>query len=318
MEQNKARAALSTGVDDSLEKIFLEESSRPQPKKRSREEYIQQLKEMKTKRNGETVNGESTKMEDEVQSMERAKNTGKFKPIGFKPISAPVEEKPKRKKNRDKGKDGEFKAKKRKIEEKNDEGARTIRAEDLSPLPSPRSKSMDPIPSAVTAEPESEPINDDFDIFADAGEYQGIDLGDDDDDSEDGGARPPKENGSRPTEPTITPAQWFSTESASPPPLHRTDLPREGSSLKPNVPLLDPAPAEEEDSEQPLRLMPLESSVLPSIKEFLAMDDAVEELEKRKRRKEKRKGGKGGEEKKLTAEVKADKDYKQLVAAFST
>jgi hypothetical protein len=46
------------------------------------------------------------------------------------------------------------------------------------------------------------------------------------------------------------------------------------------------------------------------------MDEAVGALEKRRKRKEKRKGGKGGddeESKKISAEVKADRDYKRLV-----
>jgi hypothetical protein len=316
LEQNKARAALSTNEDDSLERVFLEASSSapPAPKKKTREEYIQQLKAKKN--NLEAVNGEKTTTEGD-RPLEVSTSANKFKPVGFKPIAAPVDEKPKRKKTKEKVNDGNTKTKKRKIE-KNDEkkghaGDSRKNPADSSlppPLPTPPNP---PIPTAVL---EPEPINDDFDIFADAGEYEGIDVGDEND-SEDGGAtsqRPPKED-----EPIPIPSQptgnWFSTEDDNPP-LHQSEPLKDESDTKSNMlPPPEPTPAEE-DQDQPLRLVPLESSALPSIKDFLAMDNAVEANEKRKKRKEKRKGGKGdGDgEKKLTAEVKADRDYKRFVS----
>jgi hypothetical protein len=76
----------------------------------------------------------------------------------------------------------------------------------------------------------------------------------------------------------------------------------------------------EADEEQPARLVPLESSALPSIKDFLALDEAAESSERRRKRKEKRKGGKGnelGEKVKLTTDAKVERDYKKYVRGSS-
>ncbi|KAJ8695298.1 C-24(28) sterol reductase [Pleurotus ostreatus] len=66
-----------------------------------------------------------------------------------------------------------------------------------------------------------------------------------------------------------------------------------------------------------MRLQPLESSALPSIKDFLAMDEAAEKDAKRRKRKEKKKAGGGGgggegEGSTMTAEARAERDYKRL------
>ncbi|KAJ7130609.1 hypothetical protein C8R44DRAFT_66538 [Mycena epipterygia] len=55
----------------------------------------------------------------------------------------------------------------------------------------------------------------------------------------------------------------------------------------------------------------------PSIKDLLAMDKAANSSEKRKKRKDKKKGKDDGDEgeapkQKMTAEVKAERDYKRL------
>lgn len=68
----------------------------------------------------------------------------------------------------------------------------------------------------------------------------------------------------------------------------------------------------DERPSQPTRLVPLQSSAIPSIKDLLAMDGAQN---KRKQPKDKKKGGKDDdhkEKKKVTAEAKADRDYKRL------
>ncbi|KAK0438103.1 hypothetical protein EV421DRAFT_988450 [Armillaria borealis] len=71
---------------------------------------------------------------------------------------------------------------------------------------------------------------------------------------------------------------------------------------------------EEDNDDRPVRLVPLESSALPSIKDLLLMDQTAGSAEKRRKRKEKNKGAKEavGESKKLNAEAKADRDYKKL------
>ena len=51
---------------------------------------------------------------------------------------------------------------------------------------------------------------------------------------------------------------------------------------------------EQEEEEQPMRLQPLASSTVPSIREILAADQTAEKEEARKARKEKKKKGKEG------------------------
>ena len=73
----------------------------------------------------------------------------------------------------------------------------------------------------------------------------------------------------------------------------------------------------EEEEERPVRLQPLASSAMPSIKEMLAMSEEMEKAEKRKARKEKRKGGGGGggpSEKDTKA--KLDRDYQRCVCSW--
>ena len=69
-----------------------------------------------------------------------------------------------------------------------------------------------------------------------------------------------------------------------------------------------------------MRLQPLASSAMPSIRDMLAMSEEAEKAELRKARKEKRKrggggegGGGGGGEKKDAANLKAkvDRDYQR-------
>ncbi|EGN96819.1 hypothetical protein SERLA73DRAFT_185001, partial [Serpula lacrymans var. lacrymans S7.3] len=89
LEQNKARTITST-EDESLEQAFAEASAESTvPKKRTREDLIQELK--KRKQNGtdeQAVDKAVKSAEEEARLLEEAKKTGKFKPIGFKPIGA--------------------------------------------------------------------------------------------------------------------------------------------------------------------------------------------------------------------------------------
>jgi len=132
-------------------------------------------------------------------------------------------------------------------------------------------------------------MENDLDIFADAGEYKGVDLGSDDDSdqgSDTGHERPPQPG------PSVTSAGNVSAPS-------RRGWFDDGAEPEPEVPPSE-APAEqrppvpettvEAEEEQSVRLAPLTSSAIPSIRDFLTMDEAVEKEEKRKARKEKRKG----------------------------
>ncbi len=66
------------------------------------------------------------------------------------------------------------------------------------------------------------------------------------------------------------------------------------------------------EEERPMRLQPLSSSVVPSIKDLLAASDEVEKAVKRKARKEKKKapGGAGDSIEKDT-KAKVDRDYQR-------
>lgn len=223
--------------------------------------------------------------------LEEAKKAGKFKPIGFKPIGTPEEGKTKKKKGKELEKDGERKKKKRRIE-----GGRAEQHE-MPPPPLPDKISH---LASTPAESEPEPTPEDFDIFADAGEYEGIDLGDDDDDNDKGPNQAPEST----EEPSMNPRKrWFETDEDQRPQPHASKTADKAHSPPPT--------SDEEDPEQPTRLVPLQSSAIPSIRDLLAMDGAQD---KRKKRKDKKKGGKDinpEEKKKVTAEAKVDRDYKR-------
>ena len=59
-----------------------------------------------------------------------------------------------------------------------------------------------------------------------------------------------------------------------------------------------------------MRLQPLSSSALPSIRDFLAMDEAAE---KQRKRKEKKKSGDGSGAGSKSVEDKVNRDYQRLV-----
>lgn len=300
LEQNKARAALSTEDDDALEEAFMEATSHTPttvPKKRTREELIRDLKEQRAK-NGEQ--GPKT-IDEEARLLEEAKQKGKFKPIGFKPI-APIPEGKKKKEKRS-GDGVERKKKKRKVDK------------DSSLMPPP----LIPTKAQVkpkTPEPE-EPTDDDFNIFADAGEYEGIDIDDDDDNDENVSQGTRKTEGNDKSSSSTAPQRWIPDET-------------EPSSTKSSIPSLPKAAAQsppsshkvisedEAEDDPPMRLVPLSSSALPSIKDFLAMEQAADSHDKKKKRKGKKKAGTDDNnnegQKQKSVEAKVDRDYKRLIS----
>jgi len=284
LEQNKARLASTSSKqdDEALEEVFAQTastSSAPASKKRSRADIIKELKEKRT-------NGDVSKQLSEEPTTEKRADSSKFRPIGFKPVGAPTE-----KVNKKKEKEGSRpKKKKRKLE------LSTMDAGEQGDLKGSPAAPPAPVEHAASTSALSqlirpEPSEDDFDIFADAGEYKGVDVGSDDDDDEG-----PEKGHERPPHPgplaasaedvSASPRRGWFDDATKPepeaPPQTCADQP------EPAVPV--PEAAGEAEEEQPARLAPLTSSAMPSIRDFLAMDEAVEKEEKRKARKEKRKG----------------------------
>ncbi|RDB23518.1 Protein Red [Hypsizygus marmoreus] len=352
LEQNRARAAAtSTEDDDELEQAFQEvasSSKQPQaissvPKKRTREDLIRELKE-KRAQNGVSINGianganesqQQKPAEYEARLLEEAKKKGKFKPIGFKPIGA-SEEATKKKKVKEGKKDGERKKKKRKVEtvEKDGETTARVNANKKDTTTGETLVSHAPAALAKQPEPQSEPFPDDFDIFADAGEYEGLQVSDSEVEDEE---RPRQRSKSPKDEeqPSTVPRRWIDTgdEPESQPQHDTKEL--LSSVLKTHAPPASDVPVkhrgkgegveeageEGEIEQQPTRLEPLESSALPSIKDFLAMEGAAGGGKRRKRGGKKGgasagagEGGGGGEgeAKKKSMEAKVERDYKRL------
>ncbi|KAK0489170.1 hypothetical protein IW261DRAFT_400647 [Armillaria novae-zelandiae] len=296
LEQNKVKAAASSVDDDTLEKTFLGEipdSESTVPKKRTREDIV---RELKAKRSKTGDSQQSPAITDAPLS------SNKFKPIGFKPINQGDTETKKKKKAKKNG-DAE-KKKRRKVEP-------TVTPEDTTQTIAPSEPPKD-TPNPLPTPPEPE-LPEDFDIFEGAGEYQGLDISDNDSDND---TLPHKDDTSPPgDEIPSRPGGWFNDD-PPPPVASQSKSPLDVVSAPAPIPLPSaPDEDEEEDNdERPIRLVPLESSALPSIKDFLLMDKTAESSEKRRKRKEKNKGAKEavGESKKLNAEAKADRDYKKL------
>lgn len=298
LEQNKARAVTSTVDDDTLEQAFIEGSSSAAPtaaatnKKRTREDIVRELKNKRPK----TDDGG----ENDV-TIEEAKKTGKFKPIGFKPMGASAEEgKAKKKvKKGEREKDG-VKKKKKKVQEG---GEMTNQDESSTSLLLPN-VDVNGGPSKP-AQPEPEPVPEDLDIFADAGEYTGLDLGDDEEEEEKVADRSDSE-ASVTDAPLPTKANWFddAEEGEVTAPLPEKSEHKSASPPPKQPPGHEPEEGEAEEEDAPMRLVPLASSSIPSIKDILAMDDATQKEQKRKARKEKKKAT-------LNTEGKVDRDYQR-------
>jgi len=113
----------------------------------------------------------------------------------------------------------------------------------------------------------------------------------------------PADHEEPPTTSEPHPGRWFATAEPVP------ELPRPSTSSVPLPPRESTQTnGEEDEEEQPIRLVPLASSTLPSISDFLAMDKAAGEQNKWRKRKDKKGGGAGGGEDK----AKVDRDYKRL------
>jgi IK cytokine len=293
LEQNKAKAATVSNVEDdeALEQAFLgvdggasvdAVETAPQPKKKSRQDLIRQLKDKHEQAKPAEDNAVDTRIEE-------AKKVGKFRPIGFKPIGGDSEGK-KRKKERE---GGEKRKKKRKVEEIEDKPA------EVSGLTQP---SAPPVLATLPEKgkqpaPEPESLDPDFDIFAGVEEYTG-EIEDDEGDDKHPAAEVSQEPPPEADHPT---RGWFDEpESPTPPPKEPTPPPAE-----------EPLGTKGEMEEEPalMRLAPLASSM--SVKDILAVDDVVAKEEKRKARKEKKK-----KKAELSAEGKANRDYQKCVLCF--
>ncbi|EKM81726.1 hypothetical protein AGABI1DRAFT_126088 [Agaricus bisporus var. burnettii JB137-S8] len=327
LEQNKARVAQEETVDDdTLEQVYLEASSSATvPKKRTRQDLI---KELKQKRSRQDDPDSSATPESQTQAsttekgdaLEDAKKQGKFRPIGFKPIGA-LEEGKKKKKNKNGGnvkEGGERKKKKRKVASPEAEVSKA------QVPPPPSTEDPPPIPTnqstAKVEEPEPEPLlEEDFDIFAGAGDYEGLEVDDEEGEDE---TEPPAKSTSQEPAPAGSSRKWIEMEEdalSKPIPLpHEANdskglpSPNETQGRDPNrsdVEMKGGAVPENEENEEQrtMRLEALESSNLPSIRDFLAMDDAALAAEKRKKRKEKKKSAGGPK----SMEAKVNRDFQR-------
>lgn len=284
--------------DDALEEAFREAAaasttSEPTsvPKKRTREDL---LKALKSKRDESGTSSMDLDGPPDAKSLETAKQKGKFRPIGQPaPETKAKEEKRKKKKRKVALEAPEPKSTPSDAnpvasatrEESNPPKAGTpdhAVASTLVPEPSLGQSQLQPSPDPpiLPPAPPQDDDDDDLDIFADVGEYEGVDLGDDSDD--DGSA--PKRNQDNELAASSDPPKrvnWFGETDPEPPAILS----------KPRPPTPPPAPEKEagEEEEQPMRLAPLASSSIHDIKSFLDVDKALEKEEKRKARKEKNK-----------------------------
>ncbi|KDR80701.1 hypothetical protein GALMADRAFT_241103 [Galerina marginata CBS 339.88] len=308
LEQNKARSTLTNDDVDALDQAYLESSQHESAagKKRTREDLIKELKEQRAGKSEQPTPAPKG-------AEEETKQKGKFKPIGFKPIGQSSDTKKKSKSNKSDGTEGE-KKKKRKAD-----------GGDVTGKTKTTSTSMPPPPIAKAVKPE-EPVDNDFDIFAGAGEYEGIDIGDDDD--EDAGAllkakgRVELEEGEEPSTSSV-PRRWIENDEPRPATkqniLHPSMQLKNATSGKSPTHEREVSEGEGAEESRPMRLAPLASSALPSIKEFLAMDKAADSYEKKRKRKDKKKSGRGDDDdddesstKKKDVEAKVERDYKRL------
>ncbi|PPQ67860.1 hypothetical protein CVT25_010299 [Psilocybe cyanescens] len=313
LEQNKARSVMTNDDVDALDQAFLESSAHSTmtaPKKRTREDLLRELKEQRAGGSDNTVPGNTAK--EDARLLEQAKQKGKFKPIGRADVK-------KKKSSKSEGAEGDKKRKKRKMDTVDSSLSETNATADSSMPPPPL-----PVKAAAPNIPvQEEVIDNDFDIFAGVGDYEGIDIGDDEDEHEHEAAKPKSTTNSNVEEgekPPLShgPKRWIATD--EPEPITEPSIPipadmskHASSSRSSPPPGRDIGDDEGMEEDQPMRLAPLASSALPSIKEFLAMDKAASSHDKKKKRKEKKGGEDNGEEdSKKTLEAKVDRDYQRL------
>lgn len=285
LEQNRARAATSTEDDEILEQAFAEATPTSEPteaRKRTREDIIRGLK---AERQNEERSADQPVVEqstgEDRSALEAAKKAGKFRPIGFKPIGQ-MEEKSKKRKVKE-GKEGvKKKQKKQKVETASAQSGTKNKPAEETPAASQEHETTEPSSSKTPnkpSEPEPAPLDEEFDIFAGAGDYEGFPS---DEESEEE-HRDTEATGAA-VSPAVGSKGWFDEPELE---VRHASIPPEKS---PPIP-------ETETAEEPqaMRIKPLESSAIPSIHDFLAMDEAAEKAEKRKARKEKRKKKKAGD-----------------------
>ncbi|KZT09840.1 uncharacterized protein LAESUDRAFT_721993 [Laetiporus sulphureus 93-53] len=317
-EQNRARVSASAAAEDdsSLEQAYLEASASV-PKKRTREEIVLELKAKRAK--GTTASEDTEKkVAASDASLEEAKKAGKFRPIGFKSTGELNEKSRKKKVKRTAVKEKDDGTKKRKAD---------VPDAETPSIPSTAAPEAGPSESAPALPPpvakpehEPEPFDEDFNIFADAGEYIGVEMGDDDESEDEAQSDENDKHNDQTKEQPHSRGQWFAIEEGERSPS-LTEVPVEPSPLEATHPEHAPPPAvlsdheegQEEEEQQPMRLQPLASSVLPSIKELLEMDAAAGKAGKRRAKKEKNKEKRGAGEGKVDKE-KIERDYKRLKA----
>jgi len=331
LEQNKARATLdSTEDDETLEKTYVEASTAP--KKRTRADILNELKQKRSQTHDQLDSGTTAQSKDDARIlMEEAKKQGKFKPIGFKPIDGSEKKKKKKKIKSGDGtaENSEREKKKRKVETDAlvEAERRSAATEMLPPIPTTSKAATEP-------EPEPQSLGEDFDIFAGAGEYEGIDFGNDDDEGEgEAEMELPAEREDTSLGPVSTARSkgWFVTEDDE---IETTAIPSGPAIQLPpsqdsysHIHPASPGRKSQDDRDhgqtgestderehQSMRLQPLSSSALPSIRDFLAVDQAAEIEEKRRKRKEKKKSGGGSGAGSKSAEEKANRDYQRSVS----
>jgi IK cytokine len=303
--QNQAAA------DDDLESAF-QEASTSIPRKKTREELIKELKEARS----------SAPVAHAPQDgLERAKMAGKFKPIGAP--DKPVEkEKTKRKKRAKDGADDGKRKKKRKIDSEPAEAQRNEAVNDKTLEKNLSGGTPSEVTEATRLVPTTQkaltplPLNDDDDIFADAGEYKGLEISDDDSGGDNEEERPKtlsKPSGCDPSSassPNNKPIRnWFGepVQSDQPPVSLKPSSIAPAPVVSLSATSREPQSRREEHGDDLIegaKLRGLASSAVPSIKDLLAIDEAAEREEKRRARKEKKKAKKLGEEAKLDREVK--------------
>lgn len=320
LEQQRAREESRDDLDDDLESAFLGKPSESAPttsapaenqgKKRTRAELLAELQRSR-QANPDTNAPQNTMgstREEEIEALERAKQAGKFKPMGVSSF-APVEKKKKKKKKTIEGQEktrakdeGEITKAKPPIPSEKPAAPRDAsnkQESTTSPVASssatqdaesqvkvtpgpPDSKSLAPAPPATLVLPPAPPQSveevEDVDPFGDVGEYE-PEYGDDSDAEGDETKNASSEAAHSNPAPSSR-RNWFNDPELEPVPA---PIP-----TKQPTPPQSPKEARPE-SHLPTRLEGLTSSAMPSISDYLAMDKDEEAREKKRARKEKNK-----------------------------
>ncbi|CAE6417658.1 unnamed protein product [Rhizoctonia solani] len=290
LEQQRAREELRDDLDDDLESAFqgkpvelpsIEEPSAPtqaQGKKRTRAELLAELRQ--TRGTNADQGAKISTKEEEIEALERAKQAGKFKPMGSSSF-APVEKKKKKKKKVVSEQEPQTKAAKANPPDIKESVVppSTVTAPgktaDVTQDAGSKPNSSSPIHSVAPTSVPAAPVEDieELDPFGDVGEYE-PDYGDDSD---------PETKPKDTPQPSAAPGRrnWFNDPEPEPKP-------------EPAKPPTPPPKIPEENEPEPgpsraVRLEGLTSSAMPSISDFLAADKEEEARERKKARKEKNK-----------------------------